>query len=83
MDKAPPLRGTAEGSELRTFALEFGIGLLREQRIRGLRPVFTLVTFLNPQIEQPPGRAFADGKKIGWRDAVAALLAIVRYRFFD
>ena len=29
------------------------------------------------------GRAFADGKKIGWRDAVAALWAVVRYRFFD
>lgn len=29
------------------------------------------------------GRAFADGKKIGWRDAVAALWAILRFRFFD
>lgn len=29
------------------------------------------------------GRAFADGKKIGWRDAVAALWAIARYRFAD
>jgi len=29
------------------------------------------------------GRAFADGKKIGWRDAVAAFWAIARYRFFD
>ena len=29
------------------------------------------------------GRAFADGKKIGWRDAVAAVWAIVRYRFAD
>ncbi|MCK5941320.1 MAG: glycosyltransferase family 2 protein [Planctomycetes bacterium] len=29
------------------------------------------------------GRAFADGKKIGWRDAVAAMWAIARYRFFD
>ena len=27
------------------------------------------------------GRRFAEGKKIGWRDAVAALWAIVRYRF--
>ena len=29
------------------------------------------------------GRAFAEGKKIGWRDAVAALWAIARYRFLD
>ena len=29
------------------------------------------------------GRAYADGKKIGWRDAVAAAWAIVRYRFAD
>ncbi|MFK7739086.1 MAG: glycosyltransferase family 2 protein [Planctomycetota bacterium] len=29
------------------------------------------------------GRAFADGKKIGWRDALAALFAIARYRFAD
>jgi glycosyltransferase involved in cell wall biosynthesis len=29
------------------------------------------------------GRAFADGKKIGWKDAVAAAWAIARYRFFD
>lgn len=29
------------------------------------------------------GRTYAEGKKIGWRDAIAALAAIVRYRFFD
>jgi glycosyltransferase involved in cell wall biosynthesis len=29
------------------------------------------------------GRTYAEGKKIGWRDAVAALLHLVRYRFFD
>lgn len=29
------------------------------------------------------GRAFADGKKIGWRDGVAALWAILKYRFVD
>lgn len=29
------------------------------------------------------GRKFAEGKKIGWRDGVAALWAIVRYRFAD
>lgn len=29
------------------------------------------------------GRDFSDGKKIGWRDAVAAMWAIIRYRFAD
>jgi glycosyltransferase involved in cell wall biosynthesis len=29
------------------------------------------------------GRAFADGKKIGWRDGIAALWAIARYHFVD
>jgi len=27
-------------------------------------------------------RGYEEGKKIGWRDGVAALLAIVRFRFF-
>jgi len=29
------------------------------------------------------GRDYAEGKKIGWRDGLAALFHIVRYRFFD
>jgi glycosyltransferase involved in cell wall biosynthesis len=29
------------------------------------------------------GRTYAEGKKIGWRDGVAALGHILRYRFFD
>jgi glycosyltransferase involved in cell wall biosynthesis len=29
------------------------------------------------------GRGYGDGKKIGWRDGVAALWAIVRYRWVD
>ena len=29
------------------------------------------------------GRTYDEGKKIGWRDAVTALCAIVYYRFFD
>ena len=28
------------------------------------------------------GRTYEEGKKIGWRDGVAAIIAIVRYRFF-
>jgi glycosyltransferase involved in cell wall biosynthesis len=29
------------------------------------------------------GRDYAEGKKIGWRDALSALVDIVRFRFFD
>ncbi|GMU37306.1 MAG: glycosyltransferase family 2 protein [Phycisphaerae bacterium] len=29
------------------------------------------------------GRTYAEGKKIGWRDAVTAMVAIVRFRFFN
>jgi hypothetical protein len=29
------------------------------------------------------GRTYAEGKKIGWRDAIAAIAAIVYYRFAD
>ena len=29
------------------------------------------------------GRDYAEGKKIGWRDGLAALFHIIRYRFFD
>jgi len=29
------------------------------------------------------GRSYEEGKKIGWRDAVTALAAIIYYRFFD
>jgi hypothetical protein len=29
------------------------------------------------------GRTYEEGKKIGWRDAAAAIWAIIYYRFFD
>ena len=29
------------------------------------------------------GRDYAQGKKIGWKDGIAAIFAILRYRFFD
>jgi hypothetical protein len=29
------------------------------------------------------GRDYSQGKKIGWKDGLAAFWAIVRYRFFD
>jgi hypothetical protein len=29
------------------------------------------------------GRTYGEGKKITWRDGLSALMAIVRFRFFD
>lgn len=29
------------------------------------------------------GRSYLEGKKIGWRDGIAALIHIIRYRFWD
>ncbi len=29
------------------------------------------------------GRTYEEGKKIGWRDAISAIIQIVRFRFFD
>lgn len=29
------------------------------------------------------GRTYVEGKKIGWRDGVSAIIAIIRYRFFN
>lgn len=29
------------------------------------------------------GRDYSEGKKIGWKDGVSAIFAIVRYRFFN
>jgi hypothetical protein len=29
------------------------------------------------------GRTYAEGKKIGWKDGLAAFFHILRYRFFD
>jgi len=50
-------------------------------------PEFTAkVARLRLRIYETPisysGRTYEEGKKIGWRDAVQAIVAIVRYRFF-
>ena len=29
------------------------------------------------------GRDYSEGKKIGWKDAVKAIFAIIYFRFFD
>jgi glycosyltransferase involved in cell wall biosynthesis len=54
----------------------------------GFEPEITVkVAKLGYRIYEVPisyhGRTYAEGKKIGWRDGLAALFHILRYRFFD
>jgi glycosyltransferase involved in cell wall biosynthesis len=59
----------------------------RENRF-GFEPEFTAkVAKARYRIYEVPisysGRDYSEGKKIGWRDGVAALYLIIRYSFFD
>lgn len=54
----------------------------------GFEPEVTVkVAKLGCRIYEVPisyhGRTYAEGKKIGWRDGMAALAHIIRYRFFE
>jgi glycosyltransferase involved in cell wall biosynthesis len=54
----------------------------------GFEPEITVkIAKLGCRIYEVPisyhGRTYAEGKKIGWVDGIAALLHIVRYRFFN
>jgi glycosyltransferase involved in cell wall biosynthesis len=54
----------------------------------GFEPEITVkVAKLGCRIYEVPisyyGRTYAEGKKIGWRDGIAAFFHIIRYRFFD
>jgi len=60
---------------------------LKSERF-GIEPEITLkVAKLKCRIYEVPisyaGRDYSEGKKIGWKDGVAALFHIVRFRFFD
>lgn len=60
---------------------------LRSNRF-GFEPEFTAkVARAGLRIYEVPvryyGRTYAEGKKIGWKDGIAALFWIVRYRLFD
>ena len=60
---------------------------LRSNRF-GFEPEVTAkIARLNVRIYETPisyhGRTYAEGKKIGWKDAVVALWTIIRYRFSD
>jgi glycosyltransferase involved in cell wall biosynthesis len=60
---------------------------IQSQRF-GFEPEVTVkVARLGCRIYEVPiayhGRTYAEGKKIGWRDGIAALLHMLRYRFFS
>ncbi len=70
----------------------FRVEVLRDIVIHSRR--FTVEPELTAKIAKLPvriwevpisyqGRKYSEGKKITWRDGVAALWAIVRYRLFD
>ncbi len=60
---------------------------LRSKRF-GFEPEITLkLAKLKCRIYEVPvsysGRDYSEGKKIGWRDGIAAIFHIIRYKFFD
>jgi glycosyltransferase involved in cell wall biosynthesis len=60
---------------------------LRSQRF-GIEPEITLkLSKLHCRIYEVPisysGRDYTEGKKIGWKDGLAAIFHILRYKFFD
>jgi glycosyltransferase involved in cell wall biosynthesis len=70
----------------------FGIDVLKQIQLQssrfGFEPEITVkVAKLGCRIYEVPisyhGRTYAEGKKISWRDGIAALFHIIRYRFFD
>lgn len=69
--RAPVLRGLSIRSDRFGFEPEFTAKVAR----RGLRIYEVPISY--------SGRNYAEGKKITWRDGVAALFTILRFRFFD
>ena len=77
--------------------MEVGYKVFRSeilQRLRlksnrfGIEPELTVkVAKLNCRIYEVPiayhGRTYAEGKKIGWKDGIAAIYYILRFRLFD
>jgi hypothetical protein len=70
----------------------FRTEILKQIRLQsrrfGFEPEITVkVAKLGCRIYEVPisyyGRTYAEGKKIGWRDGIAAFFHIIRYRFFD
>lgn len=84
-------------SDLSLSDMETGMKAFRREKLAALKLSADRFTF-EPEItckaaragwkiyEVPisySGRTYAEGKKIGWRDAIAAIAAIVYYRFMD
>jgi glycosyltransferase involved in cell wall biosynthesis len=84
-------------TDLNLNDMEVGYKLFRREVLRslalksnrfGFEPEVTIKTArLGCRIYEVPisyhGRTYAEGKKIGWRDGVAALWHMIKYRFFD
>jgi glycosyltransferase involved in cell wall biosynthesis len=79
-------------SDMETGYKVFRASVLRQLTLRsnrfGFEPeVAVKVAKLGCRVYEVPiryyGRTYAEGKKITWRDGAAALLQILRYRFFD
>jgi glycosyltransferase involved in cell wall biosynthesis len=84
-------------TDLNLTDIEVGYKVFRTEIIKqiqlhssrfGFEPEITVkVAKLGCRIYEVPisyhGRTYAEGKKIGWRDGIAALFHIIRYRFFD
>jgi glycosyltransferase involved in cell wall biosynthesis len=79
-------------TDMETCYKVFRREVLRKIRLRsrrfGVEPEITIkVAKLNCRVYEVPisyaGRDYSEGKKIGWKDGVAALFHIVRFKFFD
>lgn len=79
-------------TDMETCYKAFRAGILKELHFKsdrfGFEPEFTAkVAKRGYRIYEVPisysGRAYAEGKKITWRDGVAAMFTILRFRLFD
>ncbi|MBN2207423.1 MAG: glycosyltransferase family 2 protein [Candidatus Aminicenantes bacterium] len=79
-------------TDMETCYKVFRAETLRKIRLRsarfGFEPEVTIkLAKIRARIYEVPisysGRDYGEGKKIGWKDGVAALFHIFRYRFFD
>lgn len=79
-------------TDMETCYKVFKSEILRKIRLRserfGFEPEITIkMAKLKCRVYEVPvsysGRDYAEGKKIGWRDGLAAIFHIVRFRFFD
>jgi glycosyltransferase involved in cell wall biosynthesis len=84
-------------TDLNLSDMEVGYKLFRREVVSrlqlksdrfGFEPEVTIKTAkLGCRIYEVPiayhGRTYAEGKKIGWKDGVAALWHMIKYRFFD